>query len=139
MTANATPRPAPSAAGPETETSRPHVLVVEADCSLFGLLEEWLGAEGCAVEYECACNASTAQRVDLVIVDVPFPRQGGLELLQRIGQKYPGVPVVALSPTFFASVECAGAVARALGVASVLPKPLARDALATTVRALLKR
>lgn len=130
------PAAARSAAAPE---QRPHVLVVEADCSLFGLLEEWLGAEGCTVAYECACHQPGPERVDLVVVDVPFPRQGGLELLQRVSSKYPQAPVIALSPTFFASVECAGAVARALGVASVLPKPLAREALAAAVRRLLQR
>jgi len=38
---------------------------------------------------------------------------------------------------FFSGVECRGAVARALGVASVLPKPVTHDALIGAIRPLL--
>jgi CheY-like chemotaxis protein len=48
-------------------------------------------------------------------------------------------PVVALSSNFFARVEANGAVARALGVDAVLPKPLAREALIAAVRTLVPR
>lgn len=113
------------------------VLVVGADAALFALLQEWLG--------ECACTAVEASaarkqdRFELVIVEIPFPRQGGVELVKQIANEHPGAPILALSSCFFAGIACRGEVARGLGVASVLPKPVSRDALLSAVRSLLKQ
>ena len=60
------------------------VLLVEADPALTELLEEWLGAEGCAMVQE---------RPDLVLVDLPFLRSSRLELLRQVGDSYPDKPV----------------------------------------------
>lgn len=107
------------------------VLVVAADGALFGLLQEWLGACGCtAVE---ASAAGQEDRFDLVIVDIPFPREGGAQLVARISNQHPGAPIIALSSGFFAGIACQGAVAHALGVTRVLPKPVSRDVLVSTV------
>ena len=112
------------------------ILVVDDDPALIGLLEEWLAEHACVVASARSDHAAR-EPFDLVLVDVPFPRQGGLALLQRIAGEHPGVPMLALSSTFFAGVECSGEVAHSLGVASVLPKPLAREALVSAVRKLL--
>lgn len=111
-----------------------HVLVVDADPALFPLLQEWLA--------ECDCIAvqggeHNEDRFDLVIVDIPFPRQGGAESVARLAREHPDARILALSSCFFSGVACRGAVARTLGVASVLPKPVARDALISAVRALI--
>ena len=116
------------------------VLIVDTDPALRGLLEEWLGECDCALSYACrdeAAQAPPAGRFELLVVDIPYPRQGGLELLQRLASEHPGTPIVVLSPTFFGSVGCAGALARTLGVARVLPKPLSREALLAAARELL--
>jgi DNA-binding response OmpR family regulator len=115
------------------------ILVVDDDPALVGLLDEWLAAHGCSVVQEGSHAQGAGDRFDLVIVDVAFPRQNGLSLLQRIAREHPGAPMLALSSTFFASVECSGDVARSLGVASVLPKPVMRDALISAVRNLLRK
>jgi DNA-binding response OmpR family regulator len=119
--------------------SASRILVVDDDPALVGLIEEWLAAYGCSVAQERSREHRVGDRFDLVIVDVAFPRQGGPSLLQRIANEHPGAPMLALSSTFFASVECSGDVARSLGVASVLPKPLTREALVSAVRNLLRR
>jgi DNA-binding NarL/FixJ family response regulator len=72
-----------------------------------------------------------------MIVDVPFTRHGGRDLVQRASTQYPGTPILALSPTFFSNVACGGNCARSLGVAGVLPKPIGRDALIAAIRNLL--
>ena len=113
------------------------VLVVDADSALFGLIEEWLGAAGHRVTSHNAGDGSARARVDLIVVDIPFPRQGGLDLLRRVAAEHPGTPIVALSSTFFAGVGSHGAVARTLGVAAVLPKPVKREALIAAVGELL--
>jgi DNA-binding response OmpR family regulator len=115
------------------------VLVVDADGPLFGLLEEWLVADGCVVLDEHALHLSAGEAIDLVIVDVPFPRRAGVDWIARIAARHPMAPILALSSTFIAGIECCGPVARALGVACVLPNPSSREALLSAVRRLLAK
>ena len=120
---------------------RPRVLVVDTDRALLGLLEEWLDACGCVVvsDQDHTAGAAADGPFTLAIVDVPHPRNGGVEVLQRVAREHPGTPLIALSSTFFSGIESTGGVARTLGVACVLPKPVARDSLITAVRSLLHR
>jgi len=111
-----------------------HVRVIDADPAWRGLLEEWLAALGCVI---VADDDAAAERVDLVVVDVPFPRQGGVDLVQRVASRHPATPILALSSTFFSRIECCGPVARALGVDCVLPKPATREAITAAVRRVL--
>ena len=74
---------------------------MDADPALAELLEEWLAREGCR---------AVRERPDLVLVDLPFPRERGLQVLKRLGAAYPDIPVVAM------------------------PKPLTRDAFAAALR-----
>jgi DNA-binding response OmpR family regulator len=115
------------------EAQAPRALILDADPALLGLLEEWLLGEGCTL----AQNG--AGRPDFIVVDVPFPRDAGLETLQRTALDYPGVPLLVLSSGFFPGIDCNGAVARSLGAAAVLAKPLARETLLAVVRAVLHR
>ena len=115
----------------------PRVLVVDADGSLADLFDEWLGAAGCSVAMTSGRHAGAAEPFDLVIVDVPFPRQGGVDLIARLTERHPMTPILVLSSTLFAGVDCCGAVARALGVAGVLPNPASREALISAVRRFL--
>jgi DNA-binding response OmpR family regulator len=119
---------------------QPRVLAVDTDRALLGLLEEWLDLCGCEVVAEQdVSDVARAGRFTLVIVDVPHPRRGGVELLQRIAHDHPGTPIIALSSTFFPGIDSTGGVARTLRVARVLPKPVSRDSLVTAVRSLLHR
>ena len=108
------------------------IVVVDADPALFGLIEAWLAGEGHEV-------VSSPEGADLVLVDMPFPRQGGLERLRRVGEAHAWAPMIVLSSNFFPGVACCGPVARELGVAGVLAKPLAREALLAAVAAILDR
>ena len=113
------------------------VRLVDADSAWRGLLEQWLLAMGCTVLPEPTANDHPPPAVDLVIVDVPFPRRGGVDLVRRIADQHPATPILALSTNFFSGIECCGPVARALGVDCVLPKPATREALATAVQLVL--
>ena len=113
---------------PESDFAR--VRILDTDSALQRLLEEWLAEEGCRIVEDAP---------DLVIVDLPHPRRGASEVVRPLALRYPGAAVVALSSNFFPSVQASGALARELGVAAVLPKPLTREALVGTLRRLLPR
>jgi DNA-binding NtrC family response regulator len=77
------------------------VLVVDADPALTELLEDWLADHGCCVVQEAP---------DLVLVDLPVPRERGLARLKELGAAHPDTRVVAM------------------------PKPLVRDAFGAALR-----
>lgn len=112
----------------------PRVLVLGTDAATFGLLAEWLAADGWQVDAQ-AQGAAPA----LAVIDVPYARDGCAEQVRAIARAHPGTPLLALSPTLFGSVLCDGDCARKLGVAGVLPKPLAREALLAAVRRFARR
>jgi hypothetical protein len=49
----------------------------------------------------------------------------------------PGIPVIAISAQFRAGLSTAGTTAQTLGVEQVIAKPLTRDSLLGTVRAII--
>lgn len=114
----------------------PRVLVVDADADLFGLIEQWLQAEG--MHAQVAPGQADGAAVDLVIVDLPFPSRADIDGLRHQLGAHGGAPVLVLSTTVFASVDCCGPAARALGVDGLLPKPTSGDALRRAVRRLIR-
>ena len=112
----------------------PAVLVVDADRDTLALLREWLSEAGWVVLDDA--THEPAVPVHLVLIDLAFPRRGAAGMLQRMAIEHAGTPVLALSAMFHASIEPQGEVARSLGVAGVLPKPVRRDALIDAVRRL---
>jgi CheY-like chemotaxis protein len=139
MTSTTDPAPPAVEAGAAAAPHAPRVAVLNAEGPLIGLLQSWLGAEGCSVIADEVDRPGPAASVDLVIVDLPFPRQGGVDFVRHIAGRHPGVPILAMSSTFFARIECCGPVAQALGVDSVVPQPASREALVQAVQRLLKR
>jgi DNA-binding response OmpR family regulator len=113
------------------------ILVADADCALFGLLEEWFAASGWQLAGACQPDDTGLDGYDLILVDIPFPRQAS-DMLSTLRREHPGTPIIALSANFFAGVESMGAVSRELGVAAVLPKPLMREALLAAAQRVLK-
>lgn len=114
----------------------PRVLVVDADAAMAALIEEWLSEAGCVVMHD-GDDAGPQPPYDLAIIDVPYVRLGGHELVRRFAEAHPGIPIVALSTTLFPRVEACGPVARALGADCVLAKPASRQALTAAVKRLL--
>jgi DNA-binding NarL/FixJ family response regulator len=113
------------------------VCVIDADDAWRVLLEQWLQDLGCEVVPPAGDGNAAAPSVHLVIVDLPFPRQGGVDSVKRITSRHPATPILALSSNFFSRIECCGPLARDLGVDCVLPKPATREAIAAAVRRVL--
>lgn len=115
------------------------VLLLGGDASTRALFAEWLTEAGHrVVEEPAALQAGEDERPSLAVVDLPYARRG-MELLRSVAERWPGTPVLVLSPTLFSHVRFDGPCARLLGVAGALPKPVGRDALVSTVSSLLTR
>jgi CheY-like chemotaxis protein len=123
-----------AAVAPEA-TASPNVLLIDIEPAMAGLFESWLSGEGLRV----LRHADAAERIALILIDLPFPRQDGVRRLQRLAQAWPGVPVLVLSSTFFAGVAAQGAVARQLGAAAVLAAPVERETLSRAVAQVLSK
>ena len=106
------------------------VLVVDTDPVLTELIGEWLATAGCRMVGEAQGES------DLLIVELPFPRQAGEQLAGLAGE-HPGTPILVLSSNFFPGIDSTGAVARTLGVAGVLPMPVTRSTLLEAVSSVL--
>jgi two-component system OmpR family response regulator len=78
-----------------------------------------------------ALGALAQEQFDCAVVDVKMPGMDGLELLRRMRQDYPDVPVILL--TGHASVEL-GIQGLDLGAFEYLLKPVGLDELLDTVR-----
>lgn len=112
--------------GPDA-LSPAQVLVVNADPALSRLIGEWLAAEG--LELLGAMPAVGAPAPAAIVVDLPCSRLAGVDLIRALAERFPNVPIVALSSSMFAHVAATGAVARELGVDSVIAKPTTREVL----------
>lgn len=117
------------------------ILVVEDEPALRLTLKEALASEGYAVETAAdgaeAMRALERPRLALVLLDLRLPDVEGLDLLERILERRPDMPVVMI--TAYSTIENAVAAMRA-GAADFLPKPFSPHELRETVaRALYGR
>jgi DNA-binding response OmpR family regulator len=113
------------------------ILVCETDDLMRGLLEEWLTGAGYCVRAVAPCGPAPEVAADLVIVNIEMPKYMGARAADNIRAAHPGTPIIAISAQFRADLSTAGTTARALGVAQVMAKPLARGALLAAVSAII--
>ncbi|MEO8597033.1 MAG: response regulator [Candidatus Solibacter sp.] len=115
--------------------SQRRILIIDDDPAVRGLLHRILTGAGYAV-VEAADGKSGLLEVehapmDLVITDLVMPEQEGLEVLGKLHARRPGLPVIAISGAFGGSFL---EVARHLGAAAALPKPVEATTLLEAVR-----
>ena len=116
------------------------VLVVDDEAGVRASLAAILGDEGYAVDAvdsgENALTALEARRYDLVLLDVWLPGADGLEVLGRIREADPELPVVVISG--HGTIETAVKAVR-LGAHDFVEKPLSLEKTLLAVRNALQR
>jgi DNA-binding response OmpR family regulator len=113
------------------------IVIYEEDELMRTLLEEWLRNAGYRVHSAASHGAAVQDNVHLVIVSIYMPKHAGARMICEIRAAYPRTPLIAISAQFRSGLSSAGATAQTLGVAQVIAKPLTRDALLATVRAII--
>lgn len=117
--------------------SRPRsILVVDDDSSvreLFAAMLEGAGHRVLQAPDGSAAIVYCRQRpVDLLITDLVMPEQEGIETIRQFVQEFPHIPIIATS-----GMAAYLPVAKALGAALVLEKPIAHADLLQAVRSLI--
>jgi len=116
-----------------------HILLVDDDAELCGLLTEFLHREGFTVE--CAHDGPKGLEkalqpgVDLVVLDVMLPGMDGFDILKRLRQQSK-VPVMMLTAR---GEDVDRIVGLDLGADDYLAKPFNPKELAARIRAILRR
>jgi CheY-like chemotaxis protein len=96
-----------------------------------------------AIESEDAVAATEIlgqQRVDLIITDVVMPKKDGLEFIREVRQRWPALPIIAVSGggDHLDGTYCLK-VARSLGAAATLAKPFEEEKLLEVIAEVMAR
>jgi two-component system, NtrC family, response regulator AtoC len=114
-----------------------HIVIYEENDLMRDLLREWLSEAGYRVSALAPREPSPAEPVDLVIVSVFMPKNGGAQLVKAVHAAHPGTPVIAISGQFRSGLSAMGATAQALDVQQVIAKPLSRADLLASIHAMM--
>ena len=114
----------------QPEEQRGRILLVDDDPALGGYLRRVLSSGGYEVTHELDSEGALGQvhtkQWDLLITDIELPGMNGLELLERVRELVPALPVAVL--TGHPSVDYAVTALRG-AAAEFLQKPVSRDEL----------
>jgi two-component system alkaline phosphatase synthesis response regulator PhoP len=126
--------------GDTASRSRPRILLVEDEPSLVVTLTDRLAAEGYLVEAAgdgvSAVERLTADRFDLVLLDVALPGKNGFDVCRELRQQGSGVPVLMLTARGEVTDRVVGL---KLGADDYLVKPFEMIELLARIEALLRR
>ena len=117
-----------------------HVLIIDDDRELAGMIGEYLAREGFEVhsvgDADAAAARLAAREPDLVVLDVMLPGRSGLELLRELRVARPRLPVLVLTARGDPVDRIVGL---ELGADDYLAKPFDPRELAARLRAILRR
>ena len=113
------------------------IAVYESDDLMYGLLCEWLRGTGHIVQNSARTPDREMPGADLVIVSVSGSKREIEPLIRGVRGVHPGAPIVALSSQARLGLSSNGVLARELGVARVMAKPLTRQELVAAVDGIL--
>lgn len=112
-----------------------NILVVDDDPLNLQLISQSLGHAGFAItpasNGQEAMERIDAGLFDAVITDVRMPGMSGLELLRRVRQRFPGLPVIVMTGLIDDEISAA---ASAWNAAALFEKPVSRAVLISAIR-----
>lgn len=110
-----------------SSTRRAHILVVDDDPAVCRMLQLALEIPGHHVTTISRAREAMAHLesspVELLITDLVMPDVEGIEIIMRVSQAYPKIPIVAISGEGADGPEEYLAIARLLGAHRTLSKP----------------
>jgi CheY-like chemotaxis protein len=118
----------------------PKILIADDSRFQVQMLASWFGPKGfeviTALDSLQAWTAALRSNPDVILLDINMPGGTGIEVLRRLrmSSKTQHIPVVVVSGDENASTET---IARHLGAADFLHKPVDRDRLCSSVHRLL--
>lgn len=116
----------------------PHILLIDDDTELTGLLKEVLSFEGFDVSEANNGEEGLAlldDKIDLILLDVMMPKLNGMETLKRLRESWE-TPVLMLTAK---GEEIDRVIGLELGADDYLPKPFSDRELLARIRAILRR
>ena len=117
------------------------ILIIEDDAIMREALTEWLEAAGYGVRKAADGSAGLAAvklaAPGLVVTDIHMPGTSGAVVILELKQRYPKIPVIAISCLFDSGHGMDADAAIELGAARALAKPFKRGELLRAVAALL--
>jgi two-component system, OmpR family, response regulator len=117
----------------------PLILVIEDEPGIVDFLERGLSAQGfdviSALDGDAGLDRALAEDVHLVVLDMLLPGRGGIEVLERLRQAKPALPVIVLTALGEVDDRVSGLDA---GAADYLTKPFSLTELAARIRAQLR-
>ncbi|PHK93521.1 DNA-binding response regulator [Pseudoroseomonas rhizosphaerae] len=120
--------------------AEPHLLVVDDDARLRGLLQRFLAEQGfrvsAAADAAAARQALQAMAFDLLVVDVMMPGESGLDLTESLRREGHEVPILMLTAAGAPDDRIAGF---ERGADDYLAKPFEPRELALRIRTILRR
>jgi DNA-binding response OmpR family regulator len=117
-----------------------HILIVEDEPEMAGLLTKGLEEESCQVSVardgRAALDLSAQQAFDLILLDVMLPQMGGLEVARQLRRREAETPVLMLTAR-----DTLGDIVKGLdaGADDYLTKPFSFVELLARMRALVRR
>jgi DNA-binding response OmpR family regulator len=115
------------------------ILVIEDEPGIVDFLERGLSAQGfsvlSALDGDGGLERALAEDVDLVVLDMLLPGRSGIEVLERLRQAKPALPVIVLTALGEVDDRVSGLDA---GAADYQTKPFSLTELAARIRAQLR-
>ena len=117
------------------------ILIIEDDAIMREALAEWLEAAGYGVRKAADGSAGLAAvnlvAPALVVTDIHMPGVNGAMVIAHLKQRYPEIPIIAISGLFNCGYRMDADTAIALGAARALAKPFKRGDLLRAVADLI--
>ncbi|HSI08370.1 MAG: response regulator [Rariglobus sp.] len=119
----------------------PHILLIEDDTLLRGMLKDQLEEMGHTVTEAGDGKEGLVQQAlapaDLVLTDLIMPEKEGIETIMELRKKWPGVKIIAMSGGGRVTAASYLSIASRMGAGAVLNKPFSSYELETAICSLL--